>query len=252
MTDSTLRFSDRVADYARFRPGYPDGLVHALQEDPGLTPTWTVADVGSGTGLSSIPFLDLGCTVLGVEPNAEMRAAAEHALGHDSRFQSVAGTAEATTLPDRSVDLVVAAQAFHWFRPADAAREFVRVLRPDGRVALVWNARRADSTPFLRGYEDLLQRYGTDYQAVGHRGVGRDALAAFFDGPFSKRTFDNEQRLDLDGLTGRLLSSSYTPPPGHPDHHPMLAALRRLFETHEAGGYVTIEYDTELYVGPVS
>ena len=250
-TDPTTRFSDRVAHYVRSRPGYPADLIPALQADPGLAPDWTVADVGSGTGLSTVPFLDHGNAVLGIEPNAAMRAAAGRLLEGHPGFQSVDGTAEATGLADHAVDLVVAAQAFHWFRPDDARLEFARILRPGGSVALLWNARRADATPVLDAYEQLLMRFGTDYTQVGHRGVGADRLTAFFSGPFSRRSFLNTQTLDLGGLTSRLLSSSYTPPRGHPDHQPMLDALRDLFGRHQVDGKVSIEYDTDLYTGAV-
>ena len=250
MTDPTQRFSDRVADYVRYRPGYPPGVLEALRDRAGLDASTVVADVGSGTGISAELFLRNGNAVFGVEPNAEMRAAAERLLAGTGRFTSVNGTAEATTLPGASVGLVVAGQAFHWFRPAEARAEFARILRPGGYVALVWNVRRLGATPFLRDYEALLQRFGTDYREVSHRTVDVARLETFFsDEAFARDVFDNEQRFDLAGLTGRLLSSSYAPTARHPDHEPMLAELARLFEAHEAGGTVCLEYDTKVYIG---
>jgi SAM-dependent methyltransferase len=249
--DATRRFSDRVADYVRYRPGYPDELLHCLRHDFGLSAETTVADVGSGTGISSAFLLRSGCTVFGVEPNDGMRAAAEEQLACQARFRSVAGSAEATTLPDRSVDLVAAGQAFHWF-DRDAARvEFARILRPGGVAVLFWNSRSADGTPFLRGYERLLQEYGTDYAEVNHRRIDAESLRSFFGGPVASRVFANAQTLDCDGLRGRLLSSSYTPAEGHPDRAPMLRELRALFDGHQRDGVVRIEYETDLYVGSV-
>ena len=207
--DPTARFSDRVADYVRHRPGYPAAMVDALVARAGLAPGDAVADVGAGTGLSTAPLLDRGLTVHAVEPNAPMREAMEALLGDRPGFHAVAGTAEATTLPDASVDAVAAGQAFHWFRPEAARREFARVLRPGGAVALFWNERLVSETPFLRAYEDLLLRYGTDYAQIDHRQVDAERLAAFFEGPFETLTFPNEQRFDFEGLRGRLLSSSY-------------------------------------------
>lgn len=254
--DPTRRFSDRVANYVRYRPGYPEALLRALAEEAGLGPGKAVADVGSGTGISSELLLRPGCEVYAVEPNAEMRAAAEERLDGEPRFHSVDGTAEATTLPDASVDLVTAGQAFHWFDVERTRAEFARILcgapRAPGQVALFWNSRRTDASPFLRAYEDLLQRFGTDYREVDHLNVGPETLAPFFGGPYESRTFPNHQDFDLEGLRGRLLSSSYAPGPGHPDHEPMLSELRRIFDRHQEAGRVRFVYDTELYLGKLA
>jgi SAM-dependent methyltransferase len=246
----TARFSNRVADYVRTRPGYPPGVLDLLRAETGFTPAMTIADVGSGTGLSAKMFLKNGNPVVGVEPNADMRAAGDTLLAGYPNFRSVAGTAEATTLPERSVDLVVAGQAFHWFDRLRARAEFQRILRPGGFVVLMWNTRRVDTTPFLRAYEALLQRFGTDYREVVHTNIDRAALGEFF-GPGGFREFhlDNVQMFDRDGARGRLLSSSYTPPAGHPNHGPMLAELDRIFDAYNDGGVVRFEYDTEVYVG---
>ena len=149
-SDSNTRFSDRVADYVRTRPGYPTAVLDILGTETGLNPATVVADVGAGTGLSAELFLRNGNTVFGVEPNREMREAAESLLAGYANFHSVAGSAESTTLPDASVDLIVAGQAFHWFDVPRARAEFRRILRPDGVVVLMWNTRRLDTTPFLR------------------------------------------------------------------------------------------------------
>jgi SAM-dependent methyltransferase len=250
MPDPTARFGDRVADYVATRPGYPPAVLNLLRAEAGLTPASIVADVGSGTGLSARLFLENGNTVYGVEPNAEMRAAGEQFLAGYPGFHGVAGTAEATTLLDASIDLVVAGQAFHWFDPPRARAEFRRILRSGGFVVLMWNTRRVDTSPFLRGYEQLLQRYGTDYREVVHTNVDHAKLAAFFGpGGFQSFKLDNEQLFDREGLKGRLRSSSYTPPPGHPNFEPMMADLNRLFDTFHENGRVRFEYDTELYVG---
>lgn len=245
--DPTLRFSNRVEDYVRFRPGYPEEAIAALASGTRVGPRSAVADVGSGTGKSAEPFLRLGCTVYGVEPNREMRLAAERLLAPYRGFHSVDGTAEATGLPDASADLVVAAQAFHWFRPEPARREFARILRPGGWVALLWNSRRTEGSPFLRAYEALLRRFGTDYAEVDHRRVDAAALRAFFGGDCRSLSFPHEQRLDVEGLRGRLLSSSYAPAAGHPDHAPMLRELEGIFAEHQTDGQVSFEYDAELH-----
>ena len=248
--DPTARFTDRVADYVRTRPGYPPAVLDILRAEAGLTPATVVADVGSGTGLSAEMFLKIGNVVHGVEPNREMRAAAEQLLAAYPHFHSVAGSAEATTLPAASMDLIVAGQAFHWFDPPRARTEFRRILRPAGCVVLIWNTRRTDSSAFLRGYEAMLQRLGTDYREVVHTNVDRNQLAAFFGpGGFQSFRVDNEQLFDLEGLRGRTRSSSFTPPPGHPDFEPMMRELDRLFDAFNEQGRVRFEYDTEVYVG---
>ena len=250
MTNPTLRFSSRVENYVKYRPGYPTGVVDTLTKECGLNPNSVVADIGSGTGILSELFLKNGNRVFGIEPNRAMREAGEQLLGKYSDFTSVDGTAEATGLADCSVDFVTAGQAFHWFDRKRARKEFARILNPGGWVALIWNERLTDTSPFLRAFEDLLQRYGTDYAAVDHRNVDTDAITAFFaPQPFTLRKFENRQVFDYDGLKGRLLSSSYTPEPGHPNHPPMLEALRALFDKHQSNGKVSFDYVTLLYFG---
>lgn len=247
--DATTRFSDRVRNYVLYRPGYPPAVLDVLRRETGLSPAHAVADVGSGTGISARLFLDAGNTVHAVEPNAEMRAAAEAALGDHPRFRSVAGAAEATTLPDAGVDYVVAAQAYHWFDPPAVRREWLRILRPGGWMVLLWNARRTDTTPFLRGYEALLHAHGTDYASVNHENVTPERIAQALGADFGRRDVPNEQVFDYEGLKGRLLSSSYAPNEGHPGHAPMLKALERLFREHAHDGNVRFEYDTQVYWG---
>lgn len=247
------RFSNRVEDYVRYRPGYPDAVLDVLRRDCGLTPESVIVDVGSGTGISARLFLENGNLVYGVEPNAAMREAGEEFLRKYPRFRSLAGSAESTTLPDASADFIVAGQAFHWFEPNAAHEEFERVLKPRGWVAVIWNERKKDESPFLCEYEALLQRYGTDYAQVAARYPQDRAMEDFFGrGALRKQSFANEQVFDFDGLRGRLLSSSYSPPKGHPNYEPMLAALKELFDAHEEGGRVRFEYETHVYYGRLS
>lgn len=257
---STERFSNRVADYVKARPGYRDELVAKLRSLGALPDGATVADIGSGTGISADLLLRNGCKVVAVEPNAAMRAAAEDRLGANPAFRSVAGTAEATTLPDASVDMVFAAQAFHWFEPAAAHREFTRILRPAPRdgasdgdrapVVLLWNDRRLEGTPFLVDYEALLQRFATDYNQVNHRRIDDEAVRRFFGGAeVESFTLRNDQVLDREGLRARLRSSSYVPALGGPRHEEMIAALDAIFDARAVDGLVVIEYDLRVWIG---
>lgn len=247
--DSTRRFSDRVDNYVRYRPTYPAGVLEVLRQETGLRNSDKIADIGSGTGISAEHFLRNGNEVFGVEPNLEMRQAAEVQLQQYVKFHSVVSTAEATTLPNHSVGYVIAAQAFHWFDQVKAKQEFKRILRPDGWVVLIWNSRRTDSTAFLREYEALLQQYGTDYREIRHNNIRPGDLEAFFGGSVEVRSRYNEQLFNFDGLKGRLLSSSYTPNLAHPNFQPMIQALKRIFEQHQESGQVKFEYDTKVYFG---
>jgi SAM-dependent methyltransferase len=247
---STDRFSDRVENYIRYRPDYPRQVIEALSRDVGLSAEWTIADVGSGTGISSRLFLEAGCEVYGIEPNGPMREAAERLLAGCRNFHSVSAPAERTTLPEASVDAVVAGQAFHWFEPEQARTEFRRILRAPKWTILMWNSRRLDATPFLKDYEALLDEFGTDYEAVRHDRISATAIAEFFEGePAFCYRFDNRQQVDLAGFEGRLLSSSYLPSSPSPAAEAMLQSARRLFNQHEENGRVCIEYDVEVYVG---
>lgn len=247
--DPTRRFSSRVDDYVRHRPGYPDALVGLLWERIGLRPEWRIADVGCGTGLSALPFLRAGAAVVGVEPNREMRLAGARALRDRRGFRPTAGRAEALPLRTGSLDLLVAGQAFHWFDVRKAAREFARCLRAGGWAAVFWNTRRRDGGAFLRGYEELLQRHGTDYARVHHQRDREEKLAGFFGPGWRRHALPNEQVLDREGLRGRLLSSSYTPEADDPARAPMLEALDELFRAHARGGEVRLLYDLEVFVG---
>ncbi len=249
VSNPTSRFSDRVENYVRYRPGYPLEVLQELKTKCGLGSSHVVADIASGTGIWTRLLLENGNLVFGVEPNAEMREAGERLLVGFSKFTSIVGTAESTTLADHSVDFVTAAQAAHWFDRERARREFVRILKPGGWLVLLWNERLTDSTAFLRDYEQLLLTFATDYQDIRHERT-TDAINEFFDpAPFEERTFAMRQEFDYDGVKGRLLSSSYAPGPGHPRHAPMLRELRRLFDAHAVGGRACFEYKTRLYFG---
>jgi SAM-dependent methyltransferase len=252
MRNAVTRFSSRAENYAKYRPGYPSGVVDTLQNECGLTAESVVADVGSGTGILSELFLKNGNRVFGVEPNREMREAGKRLLKNYANFASVAGTAEATTLPARSVDFITAGQAFHWFDRERARQEFARILKPNGWVVIIWNDRQTETSAFLREYEQLLQKYGTDYAAVDHRNIDAAALAAFFaPRSFTFREFANQQVFDFEGVQGRLLSSSYAPEPGQLNHQPMLDALRVIFEKYQTNGRVNFAYATQMYFGHI-
>ncbi len=251
MTDTVSRFSDRVANYVKYRPHYPAEVIAHLRNTCGLTAAMAVADIGCGTGISSKPFLENGNLVYGVEPNAAMREAAAEYLCEFGNFRIVDGTSAATGLPDQSVDLVFAGQAFHWFEPASARIEFKRILRPGGHIVLAWNERRLDADAFHVEYEDLLLRYGKDYQNVRHENVDQERLGDFFQQNYSAATFPNHQDFDLDGLRGRMLSSSYMPNEADDVYPTMIKDLQTLFAKHTENGRIRVLYDTNVYISSV-
>jgi SAM-dependent methyltransferase len=248
-TDAKQRFSNRVADYLRYRPGYPSEVLPLLRAECGLKSGHVIADIGSGTGFLSELFLKNGNRVYGIEPNEAMRQAGEEYLAAYDGFASLNGSAEATTLDKASVDFVTAGQAFHWFDPAPARREFARILKPSGWIVVLWNDRQMQ-TPFASAYENLLVKYGTDYTSVRDAYPETHVIQAFFgSGAFSQHSLPNAQVMDWDALAGRLRSSSYAPQEGHPNYAPMMSELEELFRANQEGGRVRMEYATHLYCG---
>lgn len=248
--DPTARFSDRAEDYVKYRPHYSHDVVHALREACGLKPEHVVADIGCGTGMLAELFLDNGNPVIGIEPNQAMRQEGEKYLAQYPNFRMLEGSAEATTLADESAEFVTAGQAFHWFRPVETRAEFARILKPGGWVVVVWHQRATQGTPFLLAYEQFVLRHSHDYELVSRKyAASYDAVQHFFaPNPMTLIQQHNQQHLDLDGLRGRLLSSSYIPKSGE-KHEAMIEALPELHSQHARDDRVTLEYDTNIYYG---
>jgi SAM-dependent methyltransferase len=247
--DPTKRFSNRVENYLKYRPGYPPEIIDLLERECGLTAVSVIADIGSGTGLLSQLFLKHGNQVFCVEPNAGMRTAGEKILAKYPNFVSVNASAENTTLPDHSIDFVVAGQAFHWFNREQARTEFLRLLTPDGWVVLIWNGFRVEKSPLVAGYQRIVLRYGTDYQEVRREVTTLNLESFFATGSLKRSRFDYQQLFDFEGLKGRLLSASYAPEPDDRNFNSMIEDLRNLFDATQTDGKVTFDYDTEVYYG---
>lgn len=251
--DSKTRFSDRVFSYRKSRPGYPAELLQLLRQECGLNPNSVVADIGSGTGILARMLSEVAQVVYGVEPNPEMREAGESFLADRPNFISVNGAAENTELPATSTDLITVAQAFHWFDQKETRHEFMRILKPNGFAALIWNDRQIDGA-LAEAYENLLMDFGTDYAEVQRRGKAalQDFDRFFGHSQYKHASFENTQALDRDGFFGRVLSASYMPGTEHPQHAPMLDELSRIFAAHEKDGQVILEYDTNVYYGQMT
>jgi SAM-dependent methyltransferase len=251
--DAKNRFSNRVGDYLRYRPHYPQGVLDFLRSKSHLSSAHSIADIGSGTGFLSELFLKNGNQVFGVEPNQEMREAGEEYLAAYPCCTSVNGSAEATTLPASCADFVTVGQAFHWFKPEPTRHEFARMLRSNGWVAIVWNDRTLSTTGFAVGYEDLLVRFGTDYTRVKDSYPQIKDIRAFFGHEkFLTHELPNFQHFDLESLRGRLRSSSYVPSEGDPNFAPMMAALEKLFAAYQQDGRVLMEFSTWVHLGQLT
>ncbi|MES2062666.1 MAG: class I SAM-dependent methyltransferase [Bacteroidota bacterium] len=250
-TNSTTRFSNRVNDYVKYRPGYPIQIIDHLQKQYNLTTDKLIADIGAGTGISTQLFLEAGYRVIAVEPNAPMRNKAVELLGNWPGFKAQNGTAEDTGLATESIDAVIAGQAFHWFDAKKTRLEFDRILKPNGLIALIWNERRTGSA-FEKDYDQLIIKHGKDYVQVDHRNIDAEHIGEFFTPqPYQLKTFYNEQIFDFDGLKGRLSSSSYMPTKDEEGYQAMIADLQTLFDKYQQNGSITIQYDTNVYTGIV-
>lgn len=250
--DPKERFSDRAIAYHANRPRYPKALLDELKRHCGIESGSVVADIGSGTGILSELFLQNGNTVYAIEPNAPMRAIAEQNLGSNPRFYSVAGTAEETTLPSSSVDLIIAGQAFHWFDREKVRPEFARVLRPDGSIVLVWNERVPDSSAFAKDYEAALKTHSLDYNVMDPKKVSRDlhGLGDFLGPQMRVVKLHHSARVTFEQLSGLAASASYAPLPGHPKYEGFRTALTDAFTAHAEDGTVPLDYEMKAYIAP--
>jgi SAM-dependent methyltransferase len=246
----TERFTSRAASYRRHRPGYPGEIVGLLARECGLDAHSIVADIAAGTGLLTEIFLDQNYAVVAVEPNEAMREACEELAEQDPRLQCIPGTAEATGLASNSVDLITVGQAMHWFDLKQTRIEFSRVLTPSGWCAVIYNNRRMGGDSFHEDYEQILTSFGTDYENVKGSHLAEVKLKAFFAPEEMKiATFPNAQDLTLEGLEGRILSSSYMPQPGHPRYEAMHKKIEDLFAREQKNNHVRIEYDCTVAYG---
>ena len=244
----TERFSDRVENYAKYRPDYPVAMLEHLVKS--VPPPARVADIGAGTGILTAQLLGAGYEVFAVEPNRPMAEAAERELKQRLGFHPVHGRAEATTLVSGSMDLITCAQSFHWFDQEKTRLEFNRILRAGAPVAIIWNERLDDASDLQREYEAILQRLAPEYPKVVHRQVTLDQIQAFF-GSRTVRlfSFPHFQFLDREAFLGRVLSSSFVPNVGQPGHREVMSAVAGLFDRFQTNGRVRMDYETRLYWG---
>lgn len=242
----TTRFSNRAENYVKYRPSYPEEIIHFLENKIGLNKSQQIVDIGSGTGIFSELFLKNGYAVTGIEPNENMRRAAEAKLAKYAGFHSRNHRAEQTGLETHSVDLITVAQAFHWMEPEQTKKEFFRIIKPGGHIILAWNL-RLKHTPFLLAYEALKLKFSIDYQTT--KMVNEAEIENFY-APIPMETyhFSNIQLLDFESLKGQLLSASYIPLPGHPSYDSMISELADLFVAKNENGLIKMEYETKVFI----
>lgn len=245
--DSISRFNNRVENYIKYRPDYPEGTIDFLKKEKVLNSTSVIADVGSGTGKLTELFLKNGNEVFGIEPNDEMRLAAERLLKKYNNFHSINGKAEYTKLNNNSVDLITAGQSFHWFNNEKSKLEFRKILKGDGYIVLVWNDRYKNSSGFMKAYDQLLNNLESDYKEVKHDNLRNKDFTRFFGtGNYKTVSFDNFQIFNYKSLEGRLLSTSYVPTDGKA-FSDMINKLREIFKIYNSEGKIRIDYKTKIY-----
>lgn len=246
---STTRFTGRVANYVKYRPGYPPEILHLLEKEIGFDQFKDVADIGSGPGKLARLFLNNENLVYGVEPNDEMREAGEKLLKDYINFISINGTAEFTTLADRSIDVIVSGQAFHWFDTEKAKTEFNRILKPGGFVVLIWNKRDAEKSAFMQDYEKIVTECCPDYNP--ELDLDEKVFNKFYGvRNFRLANFRNQQVFDFNGLKGRMLSASYVPVDNSANKE-AVGRLKEIFEKHNKNGNIKFEYNTKVYFGKI-
>lgn len=251
-TNSTTRFTDRVQNYIKYRPDYPAAVLSFISSRTGLTSSFKIADIGSGTGIFTKQLLNAGYNVYAVEPNEQMRDAADTFLEVYPKYSSINGSSNHTTLTAHTMDLIVCAQAFHWFNTPETKAEFQRILVNDAYVALIWNKRITQTDEFSKAYDELLRQKSVDYNEVNHQNLNASDFEAFFkDAKYEKVSFPNVQVFDEEGFIGRAYSSSYVPAESSEEGKTFLKELKNLFDTHQQNGKISFYYETEIYIGQV-
>ena len=245
--DVKTRFTKVVNEYEKYRPGYPAEAVGYLT-DNGIVKDSIIAEAGSGTGIFTELIIDKCKHIYAIEPNDEMRSIADLKLKNKKNYSSVDAVAENTTLKTSSIDFIIAAQSFHWFDIEVTMNEFKRILKENGKLILIWN-RRIDDKLFMRQYEEIIKKYSRDYNKVNHRLISDEIIEGLFKSNYKKKSFANYQEFDLQGLVGRMSSSSYSLKKEDDGYDVLIEELKELFIKHEKDGKIRFDYNTEIYSG---
>lgn len=241
-------FSKKADNYSKYRPDYPKEIINFLCQNIGLTQRSIIADIGSGTGISSKMFLENDNVVFGIEPNKEMRLTAEKYLSRYKNFHSIVGSSEDTKLSDASIDIIISGQAFHWFEPEPTKKEFLRILKTEGVVVIFNNRRKVSDDKFMNRYRDLVKKYSQNTENTTKR---EDTFNFFYPSEVNKATFYNPQQFDLERLKGELLSYSNMPNEEDGVYDMMMVEIEDLWEQFNINGNITLEYETQLLYGKI-
>lgn len=249
---NTEKFTGKASAYEKYRPAYPKEFIDYLYKHAAFMQESIIADIGSGTGILSGQLLERGSSVIGVEPNEDMRRTAEKNLSGYSNYISIAGTDENTALSDFSIDFITVAQAFHWFDIQGFKKECRRILKPEGKVVLVWNSRVPDSKIVMENAE-ICQRLCPDFK--GFSGGEKNDTGAFMPffrgGIYENKNFENNLEYNLDNFIGRNLSASYAPKQEENNFNLFVSELMELYEKYEKNGKVVLPNITRCYIGRV-
>ena len=247
------RFSGKAEIYKKFRPSYPKELFDYLYSQAGFRKESVIADIGAGTGIFTRLLLERGSTVYAVEPNGDMRGTAEQDLAEYKKLKLIDAPAEKTGLADASVDFITVAQAFHWFDRDLFKSECQRILKPGGKVVLVWNERDYESEIVKKDY-DIRKKYAADNKGIGRYGGFRhDYLNFFADGIYEYKTFNNDLQFDKESFTGRNLSASYAPrEEKDPEKYQgLVRELGEFFDEYSVNGILNYPHYTQSFAGNI-
>lgn len=245
------RFSNKAEKYELYRPTYPEEAIIKVLDMCNVVPSneITIADIGAGTGKFTQLLLDKGFTVYAVEPNKQMRAIAEGKFSNYDNFNSISQTAEDTSLADNSVSIITVAQAFHYFDLDKVKKEFMRILKDDGKVALLWNFRLRESA-FIREYEDIIYSLHSSNVKPTHAqdNMTEEVFKKFFVN-YERINIPNSQEFDFESLWGRTLSNNHMPNENEPEYLKLYADIKELFDKYQENGKVVFRYRTQIVVG---
>ncbi|MEE1013816.1 MAG: class I SAM-dependent methyltransferase [Clostridia bacterium] len=245
--NNTKRFDGKGEIYAKARPKYATELFEYMKSELNIPQGSVFADIGSGTGIFTEQLLEKGYRVYAVEPNEDMRKQAEAKLSNNNFFVSVNGTDSNTNIADNSVDYISIAQAFHWF-DADAFRkECNRILKPNGKIMIVYNSRDIDAA-CTKALAELRSEYNSEFHGFSN-GISDEKCKAFFNGNCDVFRMDNSQSYDKQGYVNRVLSSSYSLCEGDEKYEEYLKEINQIFDKYSVDGLLTVPTYTVAYIG---
>jgi len=242
--DSKELFTSKSKIYDAYRPKYSEQFIDSIIENYPLSHLAKIADIGAGTGILTQQLLRIGCEIFAIEPNKEMREIAENKFLNEKKCHVINGSAEKTTLNDNSMDLIIVAQAFHWFEIESFRKEFQRISKRN-KAILVWNTKKT-SQPYLAELEEVNQKYCKEFKGFSG-GIEIDQISSFFDNHYIRKEFENNLRMKKHNFVNGILTGSYTPDKEDKDYEAYVQKIEEIFEKYCINGELIIENDTIAY-----